>query len=82
LAQVISERLALALDNLRLFEQAQVIARREQLASQIGANLQAKTDIDSLVTVAAEAFQEALGASRTNVRLGVPQEKSNRNGGH
>ena len=80
LAQVISERLALSLDNLRLFEQAQMIARREQLASQIGANLQAKTDIDSLVTEAAAAFQEALGATRTNVRLGVPQEHVNENG--
>jgi GAF domain-containing protein len=82
LAQVISERLALALDNLRLFEQAQVIARREQLVSKIGADLQAKTDIDSLITVAAEAFQEALGASRTNVRLGIPQEKTIQDGRH
>lgn len=91
LARVISQRLALALDNVRLFEQAQIIATREQLANQIAANLQSKTDIDTLVNVAAETFQQALGASRTNIRLGFPEQtaakpqatvQNGRNGSH
>jgi GAF domain-containing protein len=85
LARVISQRLALALDNVRLFEQAQIIATREQLASQIAANLQTKTDVDTLVNVAAESFQQALGASRTNIRLGFPEQQppqNGRNGSH
>jgi len=92
LVRVISQRLALALDNLRLFEQAQTVANREQVASQIAANLQTKTDVDSLVAIAAEAFQEALGATRTSIRLGAPgqstyqapqtHQNSGKNGSH
>ncbi|MEP7288909.1 MAG: GAF domain-containing protein [Chloroflexota bacterium] len=86
LAHVISQRLALALDNIRLFEQSQIIASREQTASQIAANLQTKTDLDILVTAAAEAFRDALGASRTSIRLGTPTEnigeKIANNGSH
>jgi GAF domain-containing protein len=86
LARVISQRLALALDNVRLFEQAQIVATREQLANQIAANLQTKTDVDALVAVAAETFQQALGATRTNIRLGFPDEEpaqtNGRNGSH
>jgi GAF domain-containing protein len=82
LAHVVSQRLALALDNIRLFEQAQILASREQTANQIATTLQANTDLDALVTVAAEAFQKALGASRTSIRLGLPAEKVGQNGSH
>jgi len=80
LARVISQRLALALDNVRLFEQAQIVATREQLANQIAADLQTKTDMDTLVSVAAETFQQALGATRTNIRLGFPEQQTAQNG--
>jgi GAF domain-containing protein len=80
LARVISQRLALALDNLRLFEQAQIVANRELTASQVSTNLQTKTDVDSVIAIAAEAFQEALGASRTNIRLGKPEAQPQRQG--
>jgi GAF domain-containing protein len=73
LARVIAQRLALALDNIRLYEQAQTIANREHTANQVAARLQTKTDIDSLVTAAAETFQQALGATRTTIRLGAPR---------
>jgi GAF domain-containing protein len=75
LARVIAQRLALALDNIRLFEQAQLIAHREQVANQVAAELQSKTDIDSLLTTAAETFQQALGATRASIRLGMPASK-------
>jgi GAF domain-containing protein len=74
LARVIAQRLALALDNLRLFEQAQITASREQIASQLSARLQTRTDIESLLELATDAFQEALGATRTNIRLGSPED--------
>lgn len=72
LAEAVAERLALSLENARLFEQAQTTARREQLVSQITANLQSSNDLQSLLTVAAVQFQDALGATRTQVRLGIP----------
>lgn len=76
LARVIAQRLALALDNIRLYEQAQSIADRERIANQVAARLQAKTDIDALVDAAAESFQQALGATRTTIRLNLPEQAS------
>jgi GAF domain-containing protein len=85
LARAIAQRLALSLDNLRLFEQAQMTVAREQVANQIATMLQARSDMDSLIDVASEAFQQALGATRTSIRLGMPGPadtvSSNRNGG-
>ena len=74
LAQVVAERLALSLENARLFEQAQTTAQREQLVGQITSQLQTTTDLQSLLTLAAARFQDALGASHTRVRLGPPTE--------
>jgi GAF domain-containing protein len=74
LARIIAQRLALALDNVRLYEQAQIIANREQVANQVATRLQSRTDIDSLILAAAESFQQALGATRASVRLAMPGE--------
>ncbi len=74
LAQTIAQRLALSLDNIRLYDQAQMAITREQTANSVAAALQAKSsDIDTLVTEAVDIFQQVLGASQTSVRLGVPQ---------
>ncbi|MCC7209669.1 MAG: GAF domain-containing protein [Anaerolineae bacterium] len=85
LARAIAQRLALSLDNLRLFEQAQMTVAREQVANQIATMLQARSDMDSLIEVATDAFQQALGATRTSIRLGMPAPTDaaspNRNGG-
>lgn len=72
LVQAVAERLALSLENARLFEQAQTTARREQLVSDITSQLQTTGDLESLLTLAAARFQDALGATHTRVRLGVP----------
>jgi GAF domain-containing protein len=75
LARAISMRLALSLDNLRLFEQAQLAVAREQMANQVATILQTRGDIDSLVGVAVDAFQQALGAAKTSIRLGVLEDE-------
>jgi GAF domain-containing protein len=80
LARIIGQRLALALDNIRLYEQAQTIARREQLVNQVASRLQSTTDLDALMRDAVKAFQEALGATRTSIWLGVPGSEAD-NGG-
>lgn len=72
LARVISQRLALALDNLRLLEQSQQTATRERLAASVMSRLQTRTDVDSLIELATSTFQTALGAAQTTIRLGVP----------
>lgn len=72
LVQTVAERIALSLENARLFEQAQGTAQREQLVSKITSQLQTTNDLQSLLTLAAEQFQDALGATQTRVRLGLP----------
>jgi GAF domain-containing protein len=72
LVQAVAERLALSLENVRLFEQAQTTARREQLVSDVTSQLQTTSDLESLLTLAAARFQDALGATHTRVRLGLP----------
>ncbi len=75
LARILAQRLALSLDNIRLFEQTQNNASREQLINQVTTRLQNRTDLDALLATAAEAFNEALGASRTNIKLGLPEQE-------
>ncbi|MBL8118784.1 MAG: hypothetical protein JNJ78_14725 [Anaerolineae bacterium] len=68
-AQVVAERLALALENTRLFEQSQAQALRERKASEIAALLMSATDVNVVLNVAAENFKEALGAVHTRIYI-------------
>ena len=74
LAQAVTERLALSLENARLFEQAQSTAQREQMVNQITSELQSNTELHTLLSNAAIQFQHALGATHTRVRLGLPDD--------
>ncbi|NDJ60045.1 MAG: GAF domain-containing protein, partial [Chloroflexi bacterium] len=72
MVMTVADRLAIALDNRRLLEQAQARAERERRAAEISNQLLSVTDIDSLLEVAAEQFNEALGAIYTRVYV-APQ---------
>jgi GAF domain-containing protein len=76
LAQVVAERLALSLENARLFEQAQTTAQREQLVSQISGKLTGTTDIDQILQTAIRELGLALHASQTMIRLAPSEEVS------
>lgn len=67
LVETVAERLSLALENNRLFEQSQAQALRERKANEISSRLMTATDVDALLRVAAEQFNEALGAVHTRV---------------
>lgn len=69
MAQVVAERLALALENTRLFEQSQAQAQREQKAGQITGQLIGAKDVDALLKLAADRFNEVLGAVHTRIYL-------------
>ncbi len=71
LAEAVADRLALSLENARLFEQTQITAQREQLVNQITSELQTTTELEALIAEAAAQFQQALGATHTRVRLGL-----------
>jgi K+-sensing histidine kinase KdpD len=64
------QRLALALDNKRLFEQSQAQAQRESKASEIASLLITSTSVETVLELAAESFNDALGAIQTHIRVG------------
>lgn len=66
-ATIVAERLALALENTRLFEQSQSQALRERKASEVSAALIGATDVRVVLNMAAEQFKEALGAVNTRI---------------
>jgi GAF domain-containing protein len=75
LAGAVGQRLGLAMENRRLFDETQRAVQREALINDIGADLQAATDIDVIVQRAAHHLQEALDARQVSIRLGKPVEK-------
>jgi GAF domain-containing protein len=69
MAQTVAQRLALALENARLVEQSRAQAEREHTASEVAGMLIGQQDIDLLLDVAAEGFNNALGAIYTQIYL-------------
>ncbi len=63
------QRLGLALENKRLFEQSQTQAQRESKANAVASTLLSSTDIDDVLQLASETFNEALGAISTQIFL-------------
>lgn len=74
LAQAISEQFALAADNLRLVEDTQRRAAREQLTRQIVDRVRAAENIEDILRVTSEALSRQLNASEVVVRLGSETE--------
>lgn len=74
LARLIGQRLALILDNVRLIEQSRNAELRERLINQVSGQLQGETNLDSLLSTAADAFSQALGATSTRIQLTVPEK--------
>lgn len=79
LARTVSQRLSLTLENIRLFEQAQMNASREQVINQVSARLQTKNNLDALLQEAAESFSEAVGATKTRIQLISPEQMLEQN---
>lgn len=69
MTNIVSERLALALENTRLFEQSQAQATRERKASEITSLLIGATDVRSVLDLAADQFREAMGAVHTHIYI-------------
>lgn len=69
LLQNVVQRLGLALENRRLVEQSQLQAQRESRANEIGGLLLSTTDIESVLAIAAERFNQVLGAIQTQIHL-------------
>jgi GAF domain-containing protein len=67
--RTVANRLAVALESNRLLEQTQAQAQRERKANEIGSVLLSETNMEAVASLAAENFNEALGAIHTRVYL-------------
>lgn len=63
------QRLGLALENKRLFEQSQAQAQREGKANEVASVLLSSTDVEAVLQLASKAFNEVLGAVNTQIYL-------------
>jgi GAF domain-containing protein/HAMP domain-containing protein len=69
LAQDLTERLALSLDNTRLFEQSQRATERERLVNDISTKLTSQTDVNRILQTAVREVGQALRAPQVSIRL-------------
>lgn len=74
--EAVAERVALALESTRLSEQSQRQAAQEQLLSQLSAELQAATDMNAILKIAAEQASQSLGTSTGFVHLKLSYDLS------
>lgn len=69
LAQDLADRLAISLDNARLFEQSERAAERERLVNDISAKLTSQTDVNSILQTAVREVGQALRSQQVSIRL-------------
>jgi GAF domain-containing protein len=69
LAQELANRLAISLDNARLFEESQRAAERERIVNAIAAKLTPQTEIAEILQTAVREVGQALRAPQVSIRL-------------
>lgn len=70
MVQSISERAALALENARLFENAQRRANREQVISEVTAKIGATTNVDAILRSAVLELGRQIGKTEVTIEIG------------
>ena len=69
LARELAARLALSLDNARLFQESQRATERERLVNNIAAKLTAQTTINEILQTAVREVGQALRAPQVTIQL-------------
>jgi len=69
IARAVSDRLAVSLDNARLFEESQETTRFEQRINHIVGQYQTASTVDELLRITVAELSETLGAERSAIRL-------------
>ncbi len=72
LALKIAGQVSLAADNLRLVEEAQANAIRDQTISSVSSKIRETLDIDAVILSAVNEFQKAMNLKEVEIRLGAP----------
>ncbi|MGJ3239578.1 MAG: GAF domain-containing protein [Anaerolineae bacterium] len=70
----VSQRLAVSLDNARLFEESNEATAQEQRVNEIVSQYQAVDSVDEMLRVTLQGLAETLGASQASIRLGAIQD--------
>ncbi len=68
--QSVAQRVAMSIDNARLFEQAQELAQQELEVNAISTKIQSVTAMDEIIETAVGELSRALGAHQASIRLG------------
>jgi GAF domain-containing protein/HAMP domain-containing protein len=83
--QAVTNRLALAAENLRLLEETRRRAAQERLVGEVTAQVRQTLDVDSVLRTAVREMAAALGVAKVEVRMGrqepVRQEQAAQQGG-
>lgn len=79
LAQEMVSRLAISLENARLFQASQQATERERVVNEISTRLTSQTDIESILETAVREIEQALRTPRVGIRLAnAPDKNGNR----
>ena len=74
LLSAIASQVAIAIENARLFEQAQARAERERLVRTITDRVRQGTDREAIMRTTLQELGQMLGASKSIVRLGTQEQ--------
>ena len=75
LIRSVTDRLALALENARLFEETTQRAERERLVTEITGKIRSHNDPQAMIETAIQELRTVLGASRVNIITQKPEGK-------
>ncbi|MBC7870635.1 MAG: GAF domain-containing protein [Chitinophagaceae bacterium] len=79
LGQELVNRLAISLDNARLFQESRRAITRERLVNEISTRLTAQTDVDSILQTAVREVGQALRAPQVTIQLQGKRENGSEN---
>jgi GAF domain-containing protein len=68
----VGERLGLAAENNRLYENSQRTAQREALVNEIGTRIQSANSVEATMTEAMKSLSDVLKAKHVSIQLGKP----------
>jgi nitrate/nitrite-specific signal transduction histidine kinase len=77
LIESVSEQLATALENARLFEQTQRLAQRERIAGDLSSKVWSSPSVDTILQTAVEELGKALNVSQGTIRLNLNTDGDN-----
>ena len=75
LVEAVTGQVALALENARLFEEAQGRAARERLIAEATTRMRASLDLETVLKTATHEIAQALGLAAVDLRLGLAPEE-------